>query len=414
MKSLFSARISLFLIICVIGLFSTTQTYAQIDSLIYHEDYRLRPEDKGNLTFSFDNINFVRDNEYQGKRVKGYTLPGFWIQPKLGFQLLKNLKVEAGVHLLRYWGTSKYPNLNYSDIAEWKGEQYQKGFHALPFFRVQVALSKTFNIVIGDLYGKTNHNLIDPLYNKEMALTADPEAGLQLLWDTKPMHFDMWVNWESFIFQNDNHQESFTFGLSTRFKANKPTSKAHVYFPVQMIFQHRGGEINPNAESRKIKTWLNAAAGAGLDLNFQDQLFRKLNLEVTGAYFGQQAGAMLPFEKGYGIYAKATADIYRFRVQTGYWQGNDFITVFGNPLFGDISISEKGLIYDKTKMLFASLEYAQKLGKGFALGVHADVYNNFSGNAYTPETGWYKEPNSLSFAAGIYLRINPSFLIKKF
>jgi hypothetical protein len=42
--------------------------------------------------------------------------------------------------------------------------------------------------------------------------------GVQMQWQTKPLDFDVWVNWESFIFDKDTHQEAFTFGLSARYK----------------------------------------------------------------------------------------------------------------------------------------------------------------------------------------------------
>ena len=181
-----------------------------------------------------------------------------------------------------------------------------------------------------------------------------------------------------------------------------------------MLFQHRGGEINPDAESRSVKTWLNAAAGVGLDIHLRNRVFTKLNLETTAAYFGQQKGEMLPFDKGYGVYAKATADIWRFQVHAGYWQCKDFITVFGNPLFGTVSTFEKGLTYNKPKLVTASVEYSQSLAKGFSWGIHADVLNNLAVDAHSATNGWYREGNAMSFAAGLYLRVNPSFLIKRF
>ena len=104
------------------------RTAAQLDSLSFYSVNTLRPEDAKRLDFCIDNLNFIRDNEYKGSMVKGYTLPGIWILPKFTYQPLKNLKLEAGAYLLRYWGANVYPNLNYSDLAVWKGEQYQKGF----------------------------------------------------------------------------------------------------------------------------------------------------------------------------------------------------------------------------------------------------------------------------------------------
>ena len=76
--------------------------------------------------------------------------------------------------MLHYWGANKYPNLNYSDIATWKGDQTQTGFHMLPFFNVQLAVNSRFNLILGNIYGGSNHRLIEPLYNQENALSADP------------------------------------------------------------------------------------------------------------------------------------------------------------------------------------------------------------------------------------------------
>ena len=232
------------LIICGIALclLMPATLRAQFEDRLYRTDYRLDSARTNELRVEVENLSFFQDNEYTGSIMKGYTLPGLWLQPRLTYQPLKNIRLELGIHTLIYHGSYKYPNYAYRDIAVWKGDQTQKGFHCLPVFRVQWALSPTFNIVLGTLHGKNNHRLTEPLYNPEMGLTADPEAGVQLLWNARPLDFDLWVNWESFIFRDDLHQEAFTFGLSTRFKANRPTAKMHVYFPLQAIFQHRGGE----------------------------------------------------------------------------------------------------------------------------------------------------------------------------
>lgn len=388
---------------------------AQLDSLSFYSVNMLRPEDAKRLDFCIDNLNFIRDNEYKGSMVKGYTLPGIWILPKFTYQPLRNLKLEAGAYLLRYWGANVYPNLNYSDLAIWKGEQYQKGFHALPFFRVQYRPHPTLDIVLGHYYGRNNHKLIEPLYNPEMGLTADPEAGVQILWNVKPFSLDAWVNWESFIFQDDTHQEAFTFGLSTRFKFNKPTSQYHFYIPLQGLFQHRGGEINTEDKSRQIKTWLNAAAGFGTDININRRILKKANIEADYAYFSQQAGTLLPFDKGFGIQARASVDLCRFRLIAGYWQSKDFVTIFGNPHFGCVSvIPDADITYDDPKMIFFKVQYSQDIAKGFSWGIHADLFNQLPVDMYDAESGWSRQKNAPSIAVGLYLRTNFRFLLKRF
>lgn len=391
------------------------ESHAQMDSLVYGvQKVGINPEQKGELRASIEAMPFVRDNEYKSELVKGYTLPGVWLDPTLSYQPLKNLKIEIGAHMLHFWGAKKYPNFNYSKLASWDGKNVQNGFHCVPIFRAHMQLTPQFNVIVGTLYGKSNHGLITPLYNEELNLSGDPETGVQFILDTRPVKLDAWINWESFIFNNDNHQESFSFGLSTRFRPSKSTARWQWYIPVQGVFQHRGGEVNYASEDRTIKTWLNAAAGVGVDIPLDTKIRTKLNFEATGSYFGQQAGNLLPFDKGYGFYGKASAQVWRMECSLGYWYCKDFVSIFGNPLFGAMSISNENMIYNKPSSLTASIRYSQELGKGFAWGIHADMLNQFAADTHTPETGWVHSKGTMNFAAGIYLRVNPSFLIKKF
>lgn len=401
-------------ILIVSGCFlSLSVVKAQINDLVFKKDYKINPNNKGELYIELDNISFFKDNEFMGNTQEGYTLPGLWVQPKAVFYPLKNIKLEAGLHLLKYWGADRYPCFAYKDIARWKGDQYQRGFHLLPFFRAQIALSKNVDLILGNIYGGANHNLIEPLYNPEMNLTADPEAGLQLLYNSRFVDLDAWVNWESFIFNGDTHQEAFTFGVSTQVKFNNPESKFHFYIPLQTMIQHRGGEID-TIHSNSVQTWINAASGAGVTYNINCGVLKRINFEMTAAVFAQQAGEILPFKNGYGFYPKLTVDIYDFRIQGGYWKCKDFVSLFGNPFFGAISTTHEGKTFDSPSMVYLKAEYSRSFGKGFSLGIDVDVFNQNGVNAILPQQGPVFEPSALSFSAGVYFRINPSFLIKKF
>lgn len=385
-----------------------------IDSLLFENSHRIDSASCGELRLNFDALCFFRDNEYKGSLSKGYTLPGYRLQPTVSYQPLKNLRVEVGVSMLHYWGANKYPNLNYSDISTWKGDQTQTGFHLLPFFNVQLAVSRNFNLILGNIYGGANHRLIEPLYNQENALSADPEMGVQMQWQTKPLDFDVWVNWESFIFDKDTHQEAFTFGLSTRFKANRPERRTHVYFPLQVVMQHRGGEINPDAEQRQVKTWMNAAAGVGVTIHTDNSILTRMNAEADMAYYRQMTGALLPFDNGKGVYLKAEADIWRFCLRGAYWDSSKFISIFGNPLYGSVGIHNRDFQMQRNRTVCAQLSYAQELGKGFSWGVQADVFNTLPTDDFVVGDKVYNNNNKVSLAAGIYLRVKPSFLLKKF
>lgn len=409
-KRIAQAIILFSICLCAIGLPLPLQ--AQMDSLVFMTDARIDASQRGEIRLNVDNLTFLRDNEYKGRLVKGYTLPGIWIEPTVSYQPLDNLKVEAGMHLLHYWGANVYPNLNYSSIPTWQNGRIQKSFHALPLFRAQMQLTPSLNLVVGTLYGKQNHGLIAPLYNDELNLSSDPESGLQLLWHTRPFSLDAWLNWESFIFRGDDHQESFTFGFSSRIHPSKPSKRTQVYLPVQVLFHHRGGEINSEATERSIKTWLNAAAGIGVDYSLACPLPVRLHAEGDVAVYRQQAGTALPFSSGWGAQMKVAADVWRCRLTMSYWQCHDFISIFGNPLYGAMSIDEDGLTAHNPKLLTLRAEYAQQLGKGFAWGIHADLFGHLKADGCSSEAGKVSLPMNASLAAGIYVRIHPSFLLK--
>ncbi len=408
------------LLLLALGVRPASAQSGPVDSLLFTTPVQIAPEQKGEVRLEVDNLTFVRDNEYKGKLVKGYTLPGIWIEPSISFQPLKNLKVEAGFHLLHYWGANRYPSLNYTDMATWKGNQTQKGFHCVPTFRAHMQLSPQVDVVLGTLYGRQNHRLSDPLYNDEHALSSDPEAGLQVLWHTRPFSLDAWINWESFIFRNDSHQESFTFGLSTRFRPSRRRARVQTYVPLQVLFQHRGGEINAEASDRAIKTWLNAAAGVGVDIPLRTRIPVRLNAEANLALYRQQAGNALPFDSGWGVQAKATAQVWRFSVSAGYWHCHDFISIFGNPLYGTLGIDDRQTTYTDPTTLTFTAEYAQPLGKGFAWGIRSSAFATLPADVLTPGQNSGLESmrperssTAVSLGVGIFLRIRPSFLLKK-
>ena len=161
------------------------------------------------------NMNFIKDNEFSGSVMKGYTLPGLWIQPSVKYYPLSNVKLELGLHALIYDGAIKYPNFAYQDIAVWKGAQYQRGAHLLPMFRAQVGLGNV-NLVWGTLYSGASHGLMTPLYDPELNFSADPDLGFQVLVDTRRVHLDAWINWQSFVFRLREDPQVDTVGLSMR------------------------------------------------------------------------------------------------------------------------------------------------------------------------------------------------------
>lgn len=410
MKSCSSQVVILFLLFSF--LLNTEKIYGQISERVFASDPYIPTEQQGNLYIAFDNLDFFKDNEYTGSFQKGYSLPGFRITAKAIYYPLDYIKLEAGVYALRYWGANRYPNASYIDIPHWKGDQMQRGFHVLPWLRAQVKFSEQFQLVLGNIYGGANHKLIAPLYNEELNLTADPEAGAQILYKSCFVDLDLWLNWESFIFRDDTHQEAFTVGLSTKFKFNDPQSEFHFYAPVQALAQHRGGEID-TIYTGSVNTLMNGAIGFGGTWNTGKRGLSQINIEADLAGYYQQAGKLWPYDNGYGINLSSYADVYNFRFKAAYWWCHDFITMFGNPFYGSISTYDSDLRMNNPSMVYVGAEYSKVFSKGFSMGVDLDLYGHFPMivKSETGPTLW--KSTKMSFSAGVYLRLNPSFLIMK-
>ncbi|MBR7052302.1 MAG: hypothetical protein IKI44_04850, partial [Bacteroidaceae bacterium] len=148
-----------------------TATQAQnVWDRLFIDEHRLDTADTRVLKVRVDATGFFHDNEYSSKMTDGYTLPGALLSPRLTYNPIDEIHIELGVHALCFNGANKYPNYAYHDIGLWKGDQYQSGFHLLPWIRLQAQL-KGVNIILGDLYGGQNHRLIEPMWNSETNLS---------------------------------------------------------------------------------------------------------------------------------------------------------------------------------------------------------------------------------------------------
>jgi hypothetical protein len=340
-------------------------------------------------------------------------MPGLWLQVKSVYQPFNNLKIEAGAHSLWFWGASLYPVYTYRNIASWSGKENSHITHISPYFRAHFAVSKKLDFVMGNIYGGANHRLIDPLYNPELNLMSDPETGLQLLFSSGLLDFDMWLDWQSFIFKNDMHNEAFLYGFSSKIKANSENSRFHAYFPVQNLVQHEGGEIDTLGG---VFTTVNSSVGAGVFFNSDMKVLKSINLEFDLVFNKNPENTAILFNKGTGYYSKLAFQLKNFNVSTSYWKSDNFISMYGNPFYGTVSGKHKGMYFKKLSMLHVLMDYVYPIKRGFELGINAEMFYFLTGYMYSPDSPAkypFKLENNRNFSFGVYLRINPAFLIKQ-
>ena len=293
-------------------------------------------------------------------------MPGLWVQPKLTYMPLRQIKVELGLQALIFNGANRYPNYVYHDIPLWKGNQYTKGAHLLPWFRAQVDFRR-LSIVLGNIYGGQNHGIIEPLFNPETNLTQDPEMGFQLLWDRPHLHADIWLNWQSYIFREDTHHEQ-------------------------------------NIENHKVQTIANASVGAGMQWNTGKRVLRSLTAETDALLCYQQKGHLWPFKSGAAGYVSVDLGLWRF-LEAGvsyYIAPRHFVSLYGSHFYSTLSVKDE-LDYGKLQTAAAHVRFHHTFHPGYTLGADVEAWQT-----------WQAKRSDLNFSFGIYLRVNPSFLIKRF
>ena len=380
-----------------------TQAHADVWDTLCIDNYRVDTAETGALKAEVNALAFFQDNELSGKLMKGYTLPGAWLQPKLSITPIPQIHLEAGVHLMLYHGANRYPNYAYHDIATWKGDQYQRGVHALPYFRAQANV-KNLVLVLGDIYGAQNHQLIRPMFNPEQNLSTDPEMGFQMLLDRRHVHLDLWLNWQSYIFNLDTHQEAFTVGINSTIHWNRDKSKSLQWeTPLQILLQHRGGE--QDITNAGVQTLCNGSAGLRLTYKPKGRnVLTSLRAETNVMGSWQQHGTIWPFDTGLALHAGVNAVFFRdLNVELGYFASpRQYANLFGSPLFGTISLKYPGVTYEGMHTPYASVGYAHQFTSAYRLGAQVDLYNTCT-----------KGSSNFLFDFGVYLRVCPDFVLKK-
>jgi len=363
------------------------------------------------LRLNIDADLFLVNNEFT-TLMKGYSLPGFRLTPTLSYTPSKNVKIEGGAYMMHYWGADEYPNGNYLSIPEYAPGHSSKGMHMLPFLRAVATAPCGVTFVLGNIYGSESHRLLPQLYSPELELTADPEAGLQILYSRPWADFDLWADWRTFIYNNSPYRENFFVGLSALFKYNSPDSKVHFYSPLQALIEHRGGEIDTD-EIPGVSTMVNAAAGMGARFNIAPEGLRYVQIEADFLGSFQQAGKAWPYDNGTAWHAHADADLWGVKASLGYYSAHKFMPLLGMPLWGVASTKYPGMLLDDPQTVTLSISYAYTFTPGFSISADAQVYQLLACDKLLDDVK-SRESAATNFAIGVTFKANPSFLIKKF
>ena len=309
--------------------------------------------DSGKLQLNLSAAAFFENNEFTGNIVKGYTLPGFYVQPTAVASLSPKTRVSAGFHGLFYGGREKFDKV-------------------VPVLRIEHQLTSSIKMVGGTLIANGNHGLPEPVYNPERFFINQPETGVQFLKRSSQVDADLWINWENFIEHGDSVQERFTMGFSSVFKAS-PTG---IYFPVFFVAHHAGGQINAGNDT--VQTIANIGVGFGYRYAL-DSRKAWLGAEVLFIHSGDFSPMThMPFAKGYAVYPRVMGGYKSLLFEMGYWNASGFLNPRGEPIFGSISTVNKIYNEKRRELLTTKLMLKHNYTSGLSISAGIETYYDFS------------------------------------
>lgn len=331
----------------------------------------------GRLSINLFSNSYIKNNEYFGSFTEGISYFGSTLQPELTYNVTNQISLSAGWHFNYFFGQEK---LNRS----------------LPVIRVVYRPSKKINILIGQLFGYTDHCLIEPIYSNDNYYAKKPEYGIQLRSGGK-IKTDTWIDWEKFILPGDPEQEQIGAGthIFSDFKINN-TLQLSAHF--EAVIHHFGGQVD--VSDSYLQTRANLAPG--IELSYHPATS---DMNIIGkAYFVQALDIsqtpQLPYLKGYGTFFTLTGMYKGFFAMTGYWNSEYYFAPMASTLFQSISDLNDWYYEDKRQLFLGKFGYNKSLTPQIKMGIRFETYYDL-----------VKQRNDFSY--GMNIQLNPEIFLKK-
>lgn len=323
----------------------------------YHQ--LLEKGDTGVFSFNPYSSAFFDDIEFTSDIKKGYTYPGFFIQPQIKYQPNKKTSFTAGLHTLYFAG---------ADTAE----------KVIPILTLNVKLIEGVELILGTIHSKQLHFLPEPLMKPERLLINQPETGLQILTNTEKFKGDSWTNWERYIKPGSRFQEVFTMGFAGIIKPNTFNTRTGLVINLFGFGIHHGGQID--STNLPVNTMINI--GAGLSYSFPIGSGKtNFGFEVMGFLSSDKSpNPSSKYQNGNALYPKLFVESPTLRGEIGYYHSSRFVNPRGEELFGSYSTVKPQFDADIRNLYTAKLIYAVEVADGFSLGGRFETYYDPKGS----------------------------------
>ncbi|MTI33408.1 hypothetical protein [Xanthovirga aplysinae] len=369
-------HIRILLLSCIY--FFSSELQAQLTNTLSPIEIKTQPADSQQVVLQVNSLGFFKNNEYFNPIVDGYTLFGYQFSPILQYFPNQNIQIELGAYFQKDFGNPQFSNIS-------------------PVFTTRIS-SNNWTFLFGSLQRRYNHHLIEPLFDIERGLVAPQEHGIQILFDGNKSFMDFWLNWETMIYKEDLKPEEFSVGLSFSHKVLQKNTFS-LTLPLQMVVFHQGGQIDRSP--LEVFTLFNPAVGLKGNRSFKNKIIKSIQAEAYFIYFsGNAEQPPYIFQHGKGWDIAFTFKSLFFDMKISYWQGNQYLSPKGAPIYQSVSRSLKNLDASEKIRKLAFLRFTKNIQwkGGIHLGFRSDFSYDFNNHL-------------LESSQGLFLNYTGDFLI---
>ncbi|HDP74274.1 MAG TPA: hypothetical protein ENN49_00055 [Bacteroidales bacterium] len=298
--------------------------------------------------------SFFDNKEFTGNIKKGYTHPGFYIQPAIKFET-KQYSIAAGFHTLYLAGADTL-------------EQF------VPVFSARLLLNSRIMLNVGTLESLIGHWLPEPLFKPERLFLNQPETGVQFLYQGIWSKADLWINWERYIKTGSPFQEEFTVGFTHLYNLNDTPGFSNAF---HAMASHHGGQI----DSTNLPVQTHANIGLLPAFRFKPYGNTTLALATSVYYYKNLSPSFTSeYNTGFGLHPQVKAYRNYTTLEVGFWYSHGFVNPRGEELFG--SVSTINPIYNQSvrQLGTVAIEYQKRFMSSMLLNANFKAYYDFKSN----------------------------------
>ena len=373
-------------IILFISLSTPLLSFGQLDNTVFYTQDSLSGN-KNDLYFNFSSTGFHKNDEYYSSFADGQTFFGYQFNPELEFYFTENISFTGGLLLQKDFGNNKFTTFQ-------------------PTYKIKMR-HKRNTFLFGNIRPHLNHKYIEPMMDFNRFAYEPLENGMQYLIGNKKFKADIWIDWGKMIYANSPFLEEISGGMTIE-QTLLDKKRFSIKGKWQWLLYHEGGQLDTT--DMDISLISNGALGLTFNYKLNSKMIDEITFDNYFTYYDKHFGIpKFQLRNGNGIYLNASVKKKHHTLMVSYWQGNQYFSMHGTPIYlsQSRSFKDEGYIEKDRKLLFFRLISNYKLSEDVNFSMRLEPFYDF--NRSWKDT-WSN--GIIDFSSGFYIQLEKSFLVK--